>query len=139
LKNLWPQKGKIFSFGHSTRKLEDFIAILKKNRVELVADVRRFPGSRKYPWFCRESLETSLKDNGIGYIWLGESLGGFRKGGYEAHTETGEFREGIEKLESLALANRVSFMCAEAFEGRCHRKHIARELEKRGWQVVRIG
>ena len=80
-----------------------------------------------------------MRENDIGYTWLGEALGGFRKGGYEAHTETGEFKEGIEKLESLALANRVSFMCAEAFEGRCHRKHIARELEKRGWQVVRIG
>lgn len=107
--------------------------------MELVADVRRFPGSRKHPWFCREELEDSLKDNGIAYIWLGEKLGGFRKGGYEAHTETEEFREGIVKLEELATERRVAFMCAEAFEGCCHRKHIAREMEARGWEVARIG
>ncbi len=137
--NLWPSKGTIFSVGHSTRKPEGFVALLTENGVELVADVRRFPSSRKHPWFCRESLEALLNENGIGYTWLGEALGGFRKGGYEKHIQTEEFKRGIERLEELALASCVAFMCAEAFEGNCHRKHIARELEKRGWEVVRIG
>ncbi|MGB9590461.1 MAG: DUF488 family protein, partial [Candidatus Hydrothermia bacterium] len=73
-----------------------------------------------------------------GYIWLGESLGGFRRGGYKAHAETGEFKEGIRRLEKLASERRVAFMCAEASEERCHRKYIARELEKRGWEILRI-
>lgn len=138
LEHPFPSKGTIFSVGHSTRSIEDFIALLKKNRVELVADVRRFPSSKKYPWFCRESLEKSLKESGIGYAWLGEGLGGFRKGGYEAYMETGEFREGIAKLETMAATQPVAFMCAEASEARCHRKYIARNLEKVGWKVVRI-
>ncbi|MGB9589652.1 MAG: DUF488 family protein, partial [Candidatus Hydrothermia bacterium] len=54
---LWSARGRIFSVGHSTRSIADLIRLLKKNQVELVADVRRFPGSKKYPWFCRESLE----------------------------------------------------------------------------------
>lgn len=136
---LWPNKGTIFSVGHSTRSIEDFIVLLKKNEIGLVVDIRRFPGSKKYPWFCQESLEASLKENDIGYAWLGKALGGFRKGGYEAHTETEGFRAGIVRLEELAAAQRVVFMCAETFEARCHRKYIAQELEKRGWKVARIG
>jgi uncharacterized protein (DUF488 family) len=128
----------VFSVGHSIRPIGQFIALLKKNGIELVADVRRFPVSRRFPWFSRENLEAFLRQEGIGYIWLGESLGGFRRGGYEAYAKTDEFMAGIEKLESLASASRTAFMCAEAFEGRCHRKHIARELEARGWRVIRI-
>ncbi|MEO0179761.1 MAG: DUF488 domain-containing protein [candidate division WOR-3 bacterium] len=139
MKTLWPHRGTIYSVGHSNRKIDEFIAILVKNGVELVADVRRFPGSRKHPWFCRENLEAFLKEHGIRYIWLGESLGGFRKGGYEKYAKTEEFEKGLKDLENLAEEHRVAFMCAEAFEGKCHRKHIARELEARGWEVIRIG
>lgn len=138
MEKLWPCKGTVFSLGHSSRSIDEFITLLKENRIGLVADVRRFPGSRKYPWFSRQSLESFLNERGIGYIWLGESLGGFRKGGYEAHTKTAEFKEGIDRLEELAAASRVAFMCAEGPEARCHRRYIARELEARGWEVRRI-
>ncbi len=112
--------------------------LLAKHGVEAVADVRRFPKSRKFPHFNRESLEKTLPQFGIEYHWLGELLGGYRRGGYEAYIKTPEYMRGIEKLEALASRKRTAIMCAEGYWRRCHRRFIAETLEKRGWKVIHI-
>ena len=128
----------IYTLGHSTRSLEDFIALLKELGVEAVADVRRFPRSRHNPQFGRETLEQALAAEGIEYHWLGENLGGYRSGGYEAYTESESFREGLRKLEALAGRKKTAVMCAEKLWFRCHRRFIADELVKKGWEVWHI-
>ncbi len=86
----------------------------------------------------RENLERLLAREGIKYYFLGRELGGFRKGGYIAYIITVDFNKGIEKLESIAIQKTSVIICAERFPWKCHRKWIARELNKRGWQVEHI-
>ncbi|MEM4389035.1 MAG: DUF488 domain-containing protein [Candidatus Micrarchaeia archaeon] len=130
--------GTIWSIGHSTRSIVELIELLKHYGIEVVADVRRFPISRKFPWFARKSLSQILPANGINYIWLGEELGGFRKGGYEAFAETGEFATAVAELANLAKKKRVAVLCAEKLWWRCHRRYIANALAQQGWEVVHI-
>ena len=129
---------EIWDTGHSTREENEFIALLKEHRIEAVADVRRFPSSKKFPHFARDHLEKALKKNSIEYIWLGKELGGFRKGGYQQWMRTQEFASGITKLIRTASQKRTSFMCAEADHSRCHRKHIIDHLQNKGWTVHNI-
>ncbi len=124
--------------GHSNRKEEDFLNLLKENRIETVIDVRRFPASKKFPYFERAHLENSLKKANIDYIWLGKELGGFRKGGYEQWMKTKEFASGIKELEQRASQKRTAFMCAEALYTRCHRRYIVEFLKRRDWKVLHI-
>jgi len=131
-------RGEVLTVGHSTRSLRQFLELLAKHGVEAVADVRRFPKSRKFPHFNRESLEKTLPQFGIEYHWLGELLGGYRRGGYEAYTKTPEYMRGIEELEALASRKRTAIMCAEGYWRRCHRRFIAETLEERGWRVIHI-
>ncbi|MEM3030590.1 MAG: DUF488 domain-containing protein [Candidatus Micrarchaeia archaeon] len=128
----------IWSVGHSTRSLVELIELLKHYGIEVVADVRRFPASRKFPWFERKSLEQILPANGINYVWLGEELGGFRKGGYEAFARSDEFAAAIAELANLARKKRVAVMCAEKLWWRCHRRHVANALARQGWEVIHI-
>lgn len=128
----------IWDIGHSTRTEKDFITLLHKNRIEAVVDVRRFPSSKKFPHFGKEHLTKVLKKNSIDYLWLGEKLGGFRKGGYENWINTDEFASGIYELEEKAHEKRTAFMCAEADFARCHRKFIIKSLELKGWNVRHI-
>ena len=121
------------------RSLEEFLALLKGNGVAVAVDVRSFPSSRRFPHFSREVLRSSLEEEGIAYVWLGDRLGGFRRGGYEAHTRTGDFRQGLEELEELARHRPTAFFCAERQPSRCHRRFIARALRERGWDVVDLG
>jgi len=125
----------IHTIGHSTRSLGEFIAILKGLGVEAVADVRRFPRSRHNPQFNEESLGAALAAEGIEYHWLGGDLGGYRSGGYEVYTKSEGFREGLRKLEGLARRRKTAVMCAEKLWFRCHRRFIADELVRRGWEV----
>jgi len=118
--------------------MEEFIAILKARKIARVCDVRHFPGSRRYPHFSREAFSASLREAGIDYVWLGERLGGYRTGGYEAHMKTPDFEAGLEKLQRLASRAPSVVVCAEALPWRCHRRHIARALEEQGWKVVHI-
>jgi len=127
--------GVIHTIGHSTRSLEEFIALLRELGVEAVADVRRFPRSRHNPQFNRETLEDSLAAEGIEYHWLGEDLGGYRSGGYEVYIKSNDFRKGLRRLEALAIRRKTVVMCAEKLWFRCHRRFIADELVKRGWEV----
>jgi len=127
----------IYTLGTSTRSAEEFIGLLVAHRVEVVVDVRRFPSSR-LEHFTREKLGRLLAEAGMEYISMGEELGGYRRGGYQSFTATAQFERGLARLEEVARGKRVAIICAERFPWRCHRRFIALELEKRGWQVVHI-
>jgi len=128
---------KIYTLGTNRRNEEDFIEILFAYQIQNLIDVRRFPKS-KIPIFIRETLEPLLHREGIEYYFLGAELGGFRKGGYIAYTLSDEFIKGVTLLESIALKKTSVIICAERFPWKCHRKWIARELHKRGWEVEHI-
>lgn len=127
----------IYSIGHSTRKLEELIAVLKHYGIQRLVDVRHFPASRHNPQFNRDQLEVVLPAAGIEYRWL-EALGGYRSGGYLAHMQTPEFAAGMAELERLARERVTAFMCAEIKWFQCHRRRISDRLVERGWQVLHI-
>jgi len=127
----------IYSLGTSVREKEQFKKLLREFNLELIADVRRFPKSR-LDYFCKDKLSSMLRENKIGYIYLGKILGGFREKGYQEYTRTEDFHQGLEKLKKVALEKRTAFMCAERFPWRCHRRFIAQALEKDGGRVVHI-
>lgn len=129
---------RAFSLGHGARPPEAFYRVLEAWGIRRLVDVRRFPRSRRHPHFSRDALERDCAQHEIEYVWMGDLLGGFRTGGYEAHLATGEFARGIERLEALARAGPTAFLCAERDPGRCHRRFIARELERRGWEVAHV-
>lgn len=121
----------LFSVGHSTRNLEELVMLLREAGVEAIADVRRFPASRRHPQFRREALEAELAACGIRYEWLGQSLGGRRRETipveespnrawqvpafrhYADAMVTPEFLRGVERIEALARAAPTAFLCAE--------------------------
>lgn len=129
---------EIWDIGHSTRTEAEFMALLKNHKIKTVVDVRRFPSSKKFPHFERTHLEEFLRRNHLEYIWLGEKLGGFRKGGYEKWTKTKEFASGLKELEGKALQKRTAFLCAEDDYTRCHRRFIIEFLEQQGWKIFHI-
>lgn len=144
---------QIWTIGHSTRSIDDFIAALQANEIKLVADVRLLPGSKRYPQFNKEALNNSLGKRGIRYEHF-PVLGGRRKPkpdshntawrneafrGYADHMETPEFHEGIARLLKLAdETGRISLMCAEAVWWRCHRALVSDYLKSRGMEVIHI-
>jgi uncharacterized protein (DUF488 family) len=128
---------KIYTLGTDRRSEEDFTEILHAYNIQSLIDVRSFPRS-KIPVFIKENLERLLVREGIEYHFLGKELGGFRKGGYTAYIITEEFKEGVDLLESIALARMSVIVCAERFPWKCHRKWISRELHKRNWEVEHI-
>ena len=142
----------IWTIGHSTRSLEEFLGLLIANEIQALADVRRFTASRKYPQFNQDALRLSLAEVGIEYVSLPE-LGGRRRPrpgsantvwrnesfrGYADHMETPEFREGIATLLELARRKRTAIMCAEAVWWRCHRALISDHLKAAGVCVRHI-
>lgn len=146
----WPET--LWTIGHSTRTIEEFIALLQSNDIEVLADVRHYPGSRKYPHFNVESLRETVQDAGIDYESFTE-LGGRRKvlpdspntgwrhpafRGYADYMGTPEFQEGIERLKAIACAHRTAIMCAEAVWWRCHRGLISDVFKLHGTQVLHI-
>jgi uncharacterized protein (DUF488 family) len=128
---------KIYTLGTGLRSEEDFIEILLAFNIHSLIDVRSYPKS-KIPIFNRENFEPFLRREGIEYHFLGKELGGFRKGGYIAYALTEDFMKGIELLESIAVLNPSVIICAERFPWKCHRRWIARELHRRGWEVDHI-
>jgi uncharacterized protein (DUF488 family) len=128
---------KIYTLGTDRRSEEDFIEILFAYNIQSLIDVRSYPKS-KLPLFIRETLEATLRREGIEYHFLGKELGGFRKGGYAAYILGDDFRRGVDLLESIALVKQSVIICAERFPWKCHRKWIARALQKRGWEVDHI-
>ncbi|MGH8183362.1 MAG: DUF488 family protein [Rhodanobacteraceae bacterium] len=146
----WPET--LWTIGHSTRNLDEFLALLQKNAIEALADVRHFPGSRKCPHFNVEPLRYALHDAGVGYEPFAE-LGGRRKvlpdssntawrhpafRGYADYMQTDAFRAGIERLKSLASRQRTAIMCAEAVWWRCHRGLISDVFKLHGTRVLHI-
>jgi uncharacterized protein (DUF488 family) len=144
---------RLWTIGHSTRKIDCFISLLEENGIKLVVDVRSLPGSKRYPQFNKEALSISLPKVGIGYEHFPE-LGGRRKPkpnsrntawrnasfrGYADHMETEEFRKGADRLVNLANdAGRTAIMCAEAVWWRCHRALISDYLKAQGIEVMHI-
>lgn len=146
----WPET--LWTIGHSTRGIDEFIALLKANDIEVLADVRHFPGSRKYPQFNVEPLRNALRGAGIDYEPFTE-LGGRRKvqpdspniawrlpafRGYADYMETDAFRAGIERLKALAHAKRTAIMCSEAVWWRCHRGLVSDVFKIHGTRVLHI-
>lgn len=127
-----------YTLGHSTRSEREFLRLVKGHDIRYLADVRRFPGSRRHPQFCRENLERILAREAVAYIPLGKELGGFRKEGYEAYMGTDGFQEGMGRLLDAAHRGPTAILCAEALYFRCHRRHISDELVRRGWSVIHI-
>lgn len=142
----------IWTIGHSTRTLEEFLGLLGEYRIEAIADVRRFPGSRRHPHFASDALAATLPAHGIAYRWM-PRLGGRRKvqpdspntawrnasfQGYADYTATAEFAEGLAELLALAASQRTALMCAEAVWWRCHRSIIADVLKLRGVEVIHL-
>jgi len=131
------EKLQIWTIGHSNRSLETFLNLLNEHEIQVLADVRRFPTS-KLEHFKREALEKWLPKQGIEYVWLGEELGGYRRGGYKKHMRTKLFREGIKKLLEIARTKRTCIMCMEVNPKYCHRRFISAHLERKGVRVIHI-
>jgi uncharacterized protein (DUF488 family) len=144
---------EILTVGHSTHPAERFVALLEARRVEVLADVRRYPGSRRNPQFNADSLHERLAEAGVAYEPFGEELGGRRRGrrdsphtglrvasfrAYADHMDTEEFSAGLQRLEAVARERRTAIMCAEGEWRRCHRRLIADALSERGWRVLHI-
>jgi len=127
----------LWTVGHSNRSVERFVALLEEHKIEVLVDIRSFPTS-KIEHFKREEMEQWLPQHEIEYVWLGKELGGYRRGGYEAHMKTELFREGIEKLLELARQRRVCIMCMEKNPKYCHRRFLTAYLEREGVEVIHI-
>jgi len=142
----------VWTIGHSTRPLKTFLALLEHYQIEAVADVRRFPGSRRQPQYAQAPLDSALTENGIAYHWIA-ALGGRRRPqpdspntawrnvqfrGYADYIASKEFEEGLNELLEVAGRLRTTMMCAEAVWWRCHRALIADVLCVRGIRVVHI-
>lgn len=149
LESPWPT---VWTIGHSTRAVNDFIQILKGHQIRTLIDVRSFPGSRRYPQFNSSELSESLANEGIRYHHL-PKLGGRRRPSpdskntawrnsafraYADHMDTEEFKQGIEELHELARVDRTAIMCAEALWWRCHRSLIADYLKALGGTVIHL-
>jgi uncharacterized protein (DUF488 family) len=143
---------ELWTIGHSTLPSERLIEVLRSFEIEVLADVRSFPGSRRYPQFNKDQLKVSLAAVGVEYQHYPE-LGGRRNArpdslnmawrnkmfrGYADYMETGEFRLGIARLVDVAKARRTAIMCAEAVWWRCHRSLISDYLKASGVGVTHI-
>jgi uncharacterized protein (DUF488 family) len=147
------QDRTIWTIGHSNRDLASFLALLTAESIGLLADVRRFPASRKFPQFNGDALEGSLAGVNILYRHF-PALGGRRNkrledspntawrvasfNAYADHMRSDEFQEALNLLMQLAAERRTAIMCAEALPWQCHRRIIADALIARGWTVLDI-
>ena len=142
----------IFTLGHSTRSIEDLLALLAEHGVRTLVDVRRFPGSRRHPQFSRDALDAALAGAGISYVHE-PGLGGRRAArpdsphtawrveafqGYADHMESLEFGEALARLIRRGSEEATAILCAEAVPWRCHRRLISDALVARGIEVRHI-
>jgi uncharacterized protein (DUF488 family) len=143
----------LYTIGHSTRALEEFLESLQAHSLQALVDIRAFPVSRRMPHFNRELLERSLAAAGIQYVWI-KALGGRRKKirddspnvalrndsfrNYADYMLTKEFEEAAEELVQLARDSRVAYMCAERVYSHCHRMLVSDWLVAHGHQVFHI-
>ena len=146
------QKISLWTIGHSTLAIEDFIHTLESFEIQVLVDVRSFPGSRRYPQFNKENLRHTLTTAGIEYLHFPE-LGGRRRArpnslniawrnesfrGYADYMETKEFDAGMSRLLTIAAEKRAAIMCAEAVWWRCHRSLISDYLKAQRVKVIHI-
>jgi uncharacterized protein (DUF488 family) len=142
----------LWTIGHSTHTIDEFLGILEANEIELIVDVRRFPGSRRLPQFHTTALDKSLAGKGLHYRWI-PALGGRRRSSgaatptawrnasfqaYAEHVRSEEFAAGLEELMMVAYGLRTAIMCAEVLWWRCHRRLIADVLTSLGAEVFHI-
>jgi uncharacterized protein (DUF488 family) len=143
----------IWTIGHSNQPIEQFLQSLDESSIAALADVRRFPGSRRHPQFSQENLRQSLAEANIAYHHF-PALGGRRTrrsansvntawrveafAAYADYMQTDEFRDALGELEDLARRHRAAIMCAEALPWRCHRRLIADALIAHDWSVFDI-
>ena len=142
----------IYTIGHSTRSLDELVALLRENGIDLLVDVRRFPGSKRYPHFGKDQLEASLPHAGIEYRHM-EALGGRRTPGkdspndywqnaqfrgYADHMQSEEFQSALAEVIDWSQTRHVVLMCAEAVPWRCHRQMISDALVARDVSVTHI-
>lgn len=143
----------LYTIGHSTRTLDAFLALLAAELIQTLADVRRFPGSRRLPHFNSETLSAALTNAGITYTHF-PALGGRRTASsetsqnsawrvtafaaYADYMLTADFKTAFYELLTLASQSRTAIMCAEALPWRCHRRLIADQFIAEGWQVLDI-
>lgn len=142
----------VYTIGHSTHPIEEFVGMLQAHEVDCVVDVRTVPGSRHNPQFAKEELRMSLPSFGIDYSWM-KILGGLRHTtkasinlgwrnasfrGYADYMQTTEFADAVKELITLANDKTVAIMCAEAVPWRCHRSLIGDALLVRDIDVVDI-
>jgi uncharacterized protein (DUF488 family) len=129
---------RIYSIGHSSRTVEEFLGILTHHDIAKLVDLRRFPESRRHPHFSRKALSRELEKKGIAYTHLGQSLGGYTQTTYEEHMHTQDFERGLEQLQEYARRERTVMMCAEKLPWQCHRRFFAQKLMQNDWQVIHI-
>src|SRR2546425_6850769 len=142
----------IWTIGHSTRSLGEFVVLLGEHRVQFLADIRRFPTSQRVPWTAKASLAKALSEGGIGYEHF-EDLGGFRKPlpgsvntawrnlgfrGYADYMASTEFSGALNRLIVVAAERRTAIMCAEAVPWKCHRSLLSDALLVHGVRVIHI-
>jgi uncharacterized protein (DUF488 family) len=143
----------VFTLGHSNRTAEEFLSLLKEYEIETVADIRRFPSSRKNPQFGAEPLQHLLQENGVAYIWF-ESLGGRRKvprrespnlllrskgfRNYADYMMTEEFHAAAHALMSVISQRVTAILCAERLYWKCHRMLLSDYLTANGVEVIHI-
>lgn len=142
----------IWTVGHSIHEWPAFLDLLGGHGIQAIADVRRFPGSRRHPWFASQAMAQALPEAGLAYQWLpqlggrrkvqpGSPNGGWRNAafqGYADHLASAEFAQGLAQALALARRRRTALMCAESVWWRCHRRLIADLLRHRGHTVLHI-
>jgi uncharacterized protein (DUF488 family) len=143
---------EIWTIGHSILPMDAFLDMLGSFRIEMLVDVRRYPGSRRYPQFNKDNMAPVLAEQGISYEHL-EALGGRRTPspdspntawrmaqfrGYADHMATAEFQNALDLVKEWAVERRVAIMCSEAVWWRCHRSLIADRSKSEGWLVWNI-
>src|SRR5262245_26718941 len=145
---------QLFTIGHSNQPLDRFLTLLARHRIKVLVDIRRFPGSKKFPHFNQNNLAAALQEAGIAYRWL-EVLGGRRHGAksdsslnmglqnqgfrnYADYMLTEEFHHGVETSLKIGGRKRAAIMCAEALFWRCHRRLVSDFLVANGVTVQHI-
>lgn len=144
----------IYTIGHSNRSIDEFVELLKINKIEVLCDIRSFPSSKKWAQFNQDALRKTLASNSIDYVWLGDKLGGFRKKAegaelhiaissegfraYVAHLLSPSGQAGIEELIKIASKKLTACMCAEKLPFKCHRWFLSDFLILKGFKVVHV-
>jgi uncharacterized protein (DUF488 family) len=147
------QRRTLYTIGHSTHPIERFIELLSEHRIVLLADIRSFPSSRKWPQFNQPALKDSVESAGIAYRWF-KRLGGRRHSvvkdsphvawehpafrSYADYMDTDDFAKGIDELTEIASRERTAIMCSEGLWWRCHRRLVSDKMTVLGWQVMHI-